>query len=146
MSLRRFLRLAAVAIIFIAVVSTAYVGWRYISVPSELDVTDASSFAALQPVKCVFGAGNFEGSINGIMYVAHGNVRADYVATFRGQSATYHLILRKDTEGHALWTDEGENVPLIVPSVTESNSDCSPWWFPDDMYFTAPQDVAFTAY
>ncbi len=133
------------AIIFLLIVAALLVGgytlFRPNSIPTSINISDPSTFTHLKATECVFRGSDLVGEVAGVMYISNGNVRSDYHASLQGKSYEYHLIVRPD--GYALWSDQGTDVPILVPIVTKDNGKCSPWLKPNAELFVVPAEVEF---
>ena len=121
-----------------------------------------ASFNGIAPVRCFVAWGSFDNSGTASIYVAHGMVRADIVATGANGPLTMHLIF--DSQKNLYMWDEGAStgeyvgastaqvnantdsslMQSLIPSIAQTEA-CQPWWTPDESLFSIPTAVDFQA-
>lgn len=139
-------------IIFAAIVSGGYIGYRYTTVPKSEDMLDlvrSTVWHDYPPAICDVSAGGFDGSVRGKLWI-YKNKELYIVALSNADGAKKRHGLTMPDGIRYIWHD-GESTGYIMDDNPNSSGSsplaytvhCYPWWLPDSSLFKLPSDIIF---
>ena len=99
------------------------------------------TIANIPPTSCSYRISNFEGTDEGILRIAHGDIFLKALTVKGNQGGQLQAVVSDDGTYHvdsstsAVMLEGGTSKEVIDAYITGKPWDCSPWWSPDETLF-----------
>lgn len=138
----------AVSLLAAVALSGLYLFYKNTQAPNATQMVQMfrqGTLASAPPTSCSYRISNFEGTDEGILRIADGNIFLKTLTVKGNQGGQLQAVVAKDGTYHidpstsGVMLQGGSAKEAVGAYITDKPWECSPWWSPDETLFNVSE-------